>query len=1274
MKKTGNIKYTVLVPDGAGSKGDEALIRGCLNVLNGDNITILNPRSALWSDKLLDRNLDFMEKYEPLETLSNAINDKTTLIVLGTDVIDGTQGLESSLRRLETVEKAIELGGKAYVFCSFRSDAPKDIINKIKSLNGKIRFYLRDYISIENFKNQIDDKVEYFPDFAFFCERQETIRTNSIEQLLDSKKVDGKTVIGLNFSEHSFISFYDDVNMENRKKYVSSVIDIINEHITNAYFVLISHDFRKWENHLSDDDFSNIALEYLKTKGFDNETLLIDSTILQPELQVILKKVDIVISGRMHLSVASFRNNVLPIVYTSYRKKAKFNMFEKVKGMFESRLGHAELVAKNEEEFINALEIVNNEKYKLLEKLYEFNDKNKDDDFNHMVMLRKEIGVNSIRNVDDEELRLRQMLIIAEKKLSTAIDNNTNLNNYLSSQKEKYEQEILNRDGHINLLLESERSLNRQIKAIKMEKEKQIKAIKMEKEKHILMLEKKHKDEITSIKEILNVKINNLNKELSNKEGHIELLLESDRELQRIKNSRSWRFMGYAWKLRDGMMPKGSSRRLLGKLAIKFIKHPIKFIKKLSLKRIRKFFYYLKREGVSNVSSRLDECVIGDNTIDIKLNLFEIIEKESYNISDFKNLVFSKVENPKVSIIIPVYNEIKYTYACLQSILKNSKEVEYEIIIANDCSTDLTSEINKFVENINVITTEENLRFLRNCNNAAQYAKGEYVLFLNNDTQVQENWLKPLVDLIEKDSSIGMVGSKLVYPDGRLQEAGGIIWNDSTGWNYGRLSNPQDPEFSYVKECDYISGAAIMIRHSLWKEIGGFDERYVPAYYEDSDLAFEVRRHGYKVMLQPLSIVVHFEGISNGTDVTSGQKAYQAKNCKTFKEKWKDELQKQFKNGENVFVARDRSKSKQHILVVDHYVPHYDKDAGSRTIYQYLNLFVKMGYSVSFIGDNFYRHEPYTTDLQQIGVEVLYGVYYSNNWRSWVKENSEYFDFVFLNRPHISEKYIDFLKENTKAKIVYYGHDLHFLREMREFELTGDNVILKSSEEWKKKELDLMNKADTILYPSDVEVSEIKKINNSFDVRRLPAYIMENSKKLKEINKRKDLLFVGGFGHGPNIDGIVWFCENIFPMIIEKNPKIKLNIVGSKAPDKVLALKSDNINVLGFVSDEKLAELYKDCRVSVAPLRYGAGIKGKIIEAIANGIPVVTTTCGAEGIANDNNFIIVEDDCEKFAQDILKLYDDEELIKSNIYKGFDFIENYYSSDSAEKFIRELFVK
>lgn len=328
---------------------------------------------------------------------------------------------------------------------------------------------------------------------------------------------------------------------------------------------------------------------------------------------------------------------------------------------------------------------------------------------------------------------------------------------------------------------------------------------------------------------------------------------------------------------------------------------------------------------------------------------------------------------------------------------------------------------------------------------------------------IQPNWLKPLVDLIESADDIGMVGAKLVYPDGTLQEAGGILWRDGSAWNYGHGQNPALPEFNYVKEVDYISGAAIMLSRALWEEIGGFDERFVPAYCDDSDLAFTIRKMGYRVMYQPKSVVVHFEGVSNGTDIATGQKQYQVINSKKFYKKWKDILEAEhFDNGQHVFQARDKSMKKRTVLLIDHYVPMYDKDAGSRTIYQYIQLLVKMGCNVKFIGDNFYPHQPYTQQLEQMGVEILYGPGYQKNWKVWLHKNGQYLDVVFINRPHIAQHYIDAVKEYTKAKIIYNVCDLHFVREEREYRITGNAERLESSHKWKKIELEIMEKSDVV--------------------------------------------------------------------------------------------------------------------------------------------------------------------------------------------------------------------
>ena len=686
----------------------------------------------------------------------------------------------------------------------------------------------------------------------------------------------------------------------------------------------------------------------------------------------------------------------------------------------------------------------------------------------------------------------------------------------------------------------------------------------------------------------------------------------------------------------------------------------------------RKRLFYGKNFLLHPVSSvRLYTTEEGRNLMEGDMKIGEIYRT-------YGKLHFVKEGRPVVSVIIPVYNQIHYTYACLASVLEHTKDVAYEVIIADDVSSDATAELSKFTENVIICRNETNQGFLRNCNQAAKAARGKYVMFLNNDTQVTEGWLSSLVNLIESDSSIGMAGSKLVYPDGRLQEAGGILWSDGSGWNYGRLDDPDKPEYNYVKDVDYISGAAILLSSELWKRIGGFDERYAPAYCEDSDLAFEVRKAGYRVVYQPLSKVIHFEGISNGTDVGgTGLKRYQVENSRKLKEKWAEEFKKQCENDGNPdpFRARERSQDKDIILVVDHYVPTYDKDAGSKTTFQYLSMFLEKGYVVKFLGDNFLHEEPYSTALQQMGIEILYGRDYQAHIWEWLKDHGDDIKVAYLNRPHIASKYVDFLKNKTNIKVVYYGHDLHFLREGREYELTGDPKLRESSEYWKSVEMRLMRKAAVSYYPSYVERDAIHQIDPSIRVKAIVAYVFEKflTSIPDDFEKREGLLFVGGFAHPPNADGVLWFAQKIFPLIREKL-KVNFYIVGSKVTDEIKALEQpgNGIIVKGFVSEEELAELYARCRIVVVPLRYGAGVKGKVIEALYNGAPVVTTSIGAEGIEDGETVMAVKDEPEEFGLEVISLYGDPERCRRMSLETQKFIRSHNSVEAAWNVVGEDF--
>jgi len=638
---------------------------------------------------------------------------------------------------------------------------------------------------------------------------------------------------------------------------------------------------------------------------------------------------------------------------------------------------------------------------------------------------------------------------------------------------------------------------------------------------------------------------------------------------------------------------------------------------------------------------------------------------------------FPYVENPKVSIIIPVYNQIHYTYACLVSILENTESFDYEIIIADDVSTDATKEIDKFVSGLVIARNESNQGFLKNCNNAAKKARGEYIFFLNNDTTVQKDWLPPLIRLLESDESIGMVGSKLIYPDGRLQEAGGIIWSDGSGWNYGRCDDPNKPEYNYVRDVDYISGAAIMLSRKLWEEIGGFDERYAPAYCEDSDLAFEVRKRGLRVVYQPLSVVTHFEGVSNGTDVNgTGLKRYQVENNKKLQEKWSEEFKNQYDNVgvPNAFRARERSRGKKVILFVDHYVPTFDKDAGSKTTFQYIKMFIERGYVVKFLPDNFAKSEPYTSILEQMGVEVLYGNEMRTNIFEWIENNRSNIDIAYLNRPHIATKYIDFIKEKTDIKVIYYGHDLHFLRERREYELTGDVERKNASAYWKSMELDLMRKASISYYPSNVEVDYIHTFDKKINAKAITAYVFEKFGNIDyNPDIREGVLFVGGFSHPPNADALKYFLDNMWDEIYAQI-KAPFYIVGSNATDEIKALHNEAKGIIfkGFVSEEELKELYEKVRLVVVPLRYGAGVKGKVIEALYYNDPVITTGVGAEGIDNSYNQMLVADEPGDFVNKCVTLYNDKEALKNMSKAADDYVKNKHSIEAVWEIIREDF--
>jgi O-antigen biosynthesis protein len=766
-----------------------------------------------------------------------------------------------------------------------------------------------------------------------------------------------------------------------------------------------------------------------------------------------------------------------------------------------------------------------------------------------------------------------------------------------------------------------------------------------------LQKDQKEKEQLKSITQELTDEISQASTRLAEKEGIIadlntklitlhQQVDELNNRLSEIYSSDGYKLLSVYYRFKGRVLPENSAR----------------------YKQIKKFVGKFKKKR---------------NEAYATFHLNTPLQIDNEGVTSFDIIEFPVFEHPRVSIIIPVYNGWEMNYKCLRSIYKNTHGVSYEIIIADDLSDDETANIKDYIKNITVVRNETNLGFLKNCNNAVKYAKGDYIHFLNNDTQVTTGWLSSLTELLDNRPDVGMVGSKLVYPNGRLQEAGGIIWQDGSGWNFGHNQDPELPEFNYVKEVDYISGASIMLRKETWDALNGFDENFSPAYCEDTDLAFQIRKHNLKVVYQPLSVVVHHEGYSHGSDQKpqglTQIKLYQKLNVTKLKDKWKEDLKNQLPRATDVFWARDRSKEKKTILVIDHYVPEFDKDAGSRTVFQYLEILVELGYNVKFLSDNFYKSEPYTTILQQKGIEVLHGSFYANNWQQWILDNQQFIHFVLLNRPHISIKYIDFLKKKIKAKILYYGHDLHYVRELEEYALTKDESKKKTSAEWKKKEFRLFEKSDVILTPTSKEKELIKADLPDKVIEVMPAFFYpEIAKPITDFNARKGLLFVGGFVHTPNVDAVEWFVNKVLPLVQKQIPDIQLFVVGSNTPDRIKQLASDNVIIKGFLSDDHLQELYRSVRMAVMPLRYGAGLKGKTVEAMVKALPLVSTSFGIEGMPGIDSILQANDTEESFANAILSSYNDIEKLERTSASLVKYASEHYTKEKAGAFFASLF--
>jgi O-antigen biosynthesis protein len=604
--------------------------------------------------------------------------------------------------------------------------------------------------------------------------------------------------------------------------------------------------------------------------------------------------------------------------------------------------------------------------------------------------------------------------------------------------------------------------------------------------------------------------------------------------------------------------------------------------------------------------------------------------------------------HPEVSIILVLYNQAPLTFGCFSSIAEGlgASSVGVEVIIVDNDSTDETADLLQHTENATVLSNGANVGFLKAVNQAASRARGRYILLLNNDAQLLPGTLEAAVCVLDSSPKVGAVGGRLILPDGTLQEAGSIVWDDGSCLGYGRGDSPTAPPYMFRRDVDYCSGAFLLTRLELFKRIGGFDEAFVPAYYEETDYCMRLWEAGFRIVYEPEAVVLHYEfgsaeKVARAMDL---QQAHRAVFATRHEERLKGQLAP---SPSNVLRARTPGNWRNRLLMIEDRVPHTFLGAGFPRSAHIVRELVAAGALVTFFPTMSQPEEwrdvratvpPEVEVMLGRGIEKL---------EEFLEERRGFYAAILVSRPHNMKAFLEVTRRRPDliegSTLIYDAEAIFAAREILERGLRGDPPAQVVVEAMLDEEASLARTAHLVLSVSAGEAAEFRRLGVD-NVEEL-GHALDPAPGQESFRSRRGFLFVGRLEDdgSPNVDGLSWFVRDILPLVQKSlDQGESLTVVGAHGAPSLSRLNSTAMTLLGQVKD--LSPIYNASRVFIAPTRFAAGIPHKVHEAAAHGVPIIATPLLAEqlGWQRDED-LLVGRDAEEFAAQCVRLYQDEEL-------------------------------